>query len=70
MVSELLTADAHGVGTAQLLGERKLGRFTRPCELPAARSDEFPLEQTTSFGKEDALPPSSPHAGINNVRTQ
>jgi hypothetical protein len=32
--------------------------------------DEFPLAQTTSPGKKDAPPPSSPHTGIDNVRTQ
>src|SRR5205085_9440033 len=32
--------------------------------------DEFPLAQTTSPGKRDAPPPSSPNTGIDNVRTQ
>ena len=32
--------------------------------------DEFSLAQTTSPGKRDAAPPSNPHTGIDNVRTQ
>jgi hypothetical protein len=32
--------------------------------------DEFSLAQTTSPGKRDAPPPSNPHTGIDNVRTQ
>jgi hypothetical protein len=31
--------------------------------------EEFPLEQTTSFGKRDGMPPSSPHAG-GSMRVQ
>jgi hypothetical protein len=33
-------------------------------------AEELPLEHTTSFGKKDAPPPSSPHTGIENARAQ
>jgi hypothetical protein len=51
------------------LGVRTLDRFTHLCELSSG-FDEFPLAHTTSFGRRDTLPPSSPHTGIDNVRTQ
>jgi hypothetical protein len=49
-------------------------RKARPVQSSAravcGEAEEFPFEQTTSVGRRDTPPPSSPHTGIDNVRAQ
>ena len=40
-----------------------------PVRAVCGEVEELPLEQMTSAGKKDPMPPSSPHAG-NSVRAQ
>jgi hypothetical protein len=70
VVSERLTTDARG---RPRYGAAARSPKARPLHWSALAVsgdlDESPLEQTTSLGKKDAMPPSSPHAG-SSVRTQ
>ena len=71
MVSERLTADAHRTDAVRC-GPSESEK-ARPAHSSAravcGEAEEFPFEQTTSFGRRDT-PPSSPHTGIDNVRAQ
>ena len=58
-----------GCGTVRPLGVRK-ARPLHSLRIVSGGFDEFSLAQTTSPGKRDAPPPSIPHTGIDNVRTQ
>ena len=71
MVSELLTAgrSTDGRGTARPLGGRKARRLHGSVRVVCGEGEEFPLEQTTSVDKKDAMLPSNPHAG-SIVRAQ
>ena len=68
MVSERLTADAHRTDSA--IGVRKARPVHSSARALCSEAEEFPFEQTTSAGRRDTPPPSSPHMGIDNVRTQ
>jgi hypothetical protein len=59
-----------GCGTVRLPRNPQARPLHSSLRLVSVGFDEFPFKQTTSFGKEDALPPSSPHTGIDNARAQ
>jgi hypothetical protein len=59
-----------GCGTVRLPRNPRARPLHSSLRLVSVGFDEFPFKQTTSFGKEDALPPSSPHTGIDNARAQ
>jgi hypothetical protein len=71
VVSERLTADAHrtDAATVRPLRSSKARQVHSSARAVCGEAEEFPLEQTTSAGKRDTPPPSSPHAG-SNVRVQ
>jgi hypothetical protein len=70
VVSEPLTADAQRVDAVRLPRNPPARPHHSSLRLISGSFDEFPFRQTTSFGKEDALPPSNPHTGIDHARAQ
>lgn len=70
MVSEPLTADAQRADAVRLPRNPPARPLHSSVRLVSGGFDEFPFKHMTSFGKEDALPPSSPHTGIDHARAQ